>query len=152
MRQPTSVLIYVVCCSNDQISYLLLHRNPRPDLDLKAFWQGITGGLEENETILQAAKRELSEETGIITEKLIQNEYEATFKIKEEWMKYYPKGSTVIREYTFIYKVDDYIIPKLSNEHDQYKWVKIDEAISLLNYQSNIEALKSCDTYLSKSI
>ncbi len=151
MRQPISVLVYVACCSNDQISYLLLHRNPRPDLDLKAFWQGITGGLEENETILQAAKRELSEETGIIAENLIQNEYEATFQIKNEWMKHYPAGSSEIREYTFIYRIDNYIIPTLSNEHDQYKWANIDEALSLLNYQSNIEAIKSCDSYLRKS-
>ena len=45
------------------------------------FWQLPQGGIDQNENFLNAAKRELEEETGIKSVKLI--------KEVERWLKYY---------------------------------------------------------------
>ena len=51
----------------------------------KNFWQMPQGGLDENESFLQAAKRELKEETGVETVEVI--------KELDEWLTYYlPKN------------------------------------------------------------
>ena len=46
----------------------------------KNFWQMPQGGVDENEDFLQAAKRELEEETGVKSVKLI--------KELDEWLEY----------------------------------------------------------------
>ena len=46
----------------------------------KNFWQMPQGGINQNENFLQAAKRELEEETGIKSVKLV--------KELNEWLKY----------------------------------------------------------------
>ena len=54
---PVSSLIIV---HTIDMEILLLHRQ-----DKDGYWQSITGSLEENESPIEAAKRELFEETGI---------------------------------------------------------------------------------------
>jgi len=71
VRQPVSVLVYPAFYSGKEWFYLLLHRIPMPPIGLGSFWQGITGAAEKKETIGDAAKRELFEETRIMAEDII---------------------------------------------------------------------------------
>jgi 8-oxo-dGTP pyrophosphatase MutT (NUDIX family) len=55
-----------------------------PNLGLSSFWQRITGAAEDNETLIQAAKRELLEETNITTDKLEPVNYSYRIPIQAE--------------------------------------------------------------------
>ncbi len=47
------------------------------------FRQRITGGVEEEESLIEAAKRELNEETGFITTNLYAINYSYSFPIED---------------------------------------------------------------------
>ena len=61
MRKTIQMLIYPVRLIGDYRQYLLLKRVT----DRGAFWQGVKGGVENGESLLEAARRELIEETGL---------------------------------------------------------------------------------------
>jgi len=65
LRQPLSVHVFLYHFKGNNPEYLILNRFPMPQINLPAFWQGVTGGLEDNETFIEAAIREVHEETGI---------------------------------------------------------------------------------------
>lgn len=59
MRQPYETLIFPYKKEKNEIKYAIFLRD-----DMRV-WQGICGGGEEGETILETAKRESFEEAGI---------------------------------------------------------------------------------------
>ena len=103
----------------------------------KNFWQMPQGGIDENEDLLHAAKRELEEETSIKSIKLI--------KELNEWLEYeLPKnllGKVFKGKYRgqkqkwFIMKfvgTEDEINVKTKNpEFLDWKWVKVSELPSI---------------------
>lgn len=147
MRQPFSVLVYPVRVIDNNWEYLLLKRIARPDLALLNCWQGVTGSLEEGENIMQAAVRELAEETRFTPYRIEQIDFSYSFPIEDKWRKKYGPEPEKVTEYAFIAFVDGQQEPKLS-EHDQWQWCNTDKALKLLHYPENIEALKQCDKYL----
>jgi dihydroneopterin triphosphate diphosphatase len=148
MRQATSVLIYPVVKLANERQFLLLHRVPRPDLGLPAFWQGISGGLENNESVEATAKREFIEETGITPLRIEAIGFSCLIPIMAEWRDKYPSGTEHITEHVFLAHLDGQQKPKLSREHDQFKWCSENEAIDLLSFANNIEALKRSLDYM----
>lgn len=52
-RLPTSVLVYCYRRTAGDVEYLLLRRTAK----YGGFWQGVTGAIEEGETLEQAAAR-----------------------------------------------------------------------------------------------
>ena len=99
----------------------------------KNFWQMPQGGVDKNENILQAAKRELEEETGIKSVELV--------KELKEWLQYdLPKnllGKIWEGKYrgqnqkwfimNFIGKDDEINIKTKNPEFLDWKWIKIAE-------------------------
>ena len=148
MRQPTSILVYPVRRINNEWEYLLFHRVAHPKLGLTSFWQGVTGGLEDDETINLAAKRELLEETGILSSRIHPIDFSYSFPIQVEWLSLYAPGVKKITEHIFIAFIQANQEPILSGEHSTYKWCCKDEALDLLSYPGNIEGLKQCAIYL----
>lgn len=148
MRQPVSVLVYPAMYDNSRWKYLLLRRVPQPKLGFESFWQGVTGGLEEGETPLQAAARELSEETGFIDIELKYVDYSYSFPIRKEWRHKYALDAKDIVEHVFVAYVDLNQTPRLSKEHDEYQWCSLQEAMSLLKYPENLTGLQRCEEYL----
>src|SRR5262245_50565887 len=62
-RAPFQILVYLYRrISHDEYEYALLKRAD------EGWWQGIAGGGEGAETPLEAARREVKEETGIATD------------------------------------------------------------------------------------
>jgi dihydroneopterin triphosphate diphosphatase len=139
MRQPLQVLVYPVKEIDGTLSYLLLHRiASRGD-----FWQGVTGGVEEGEEILEAANREMIEETGLIPAAMTKIDYTYSFSVADQWRHLYAEGVTEIVEYVIVAHVNDQQEPTIdSREHDTWQWYNLNQALERLRWPGNIEALK----------
>lgn len=142
MRQPIQVLIYPVQAVESGWEYLLLHRL----VNRGNFWQGVTGGVEEGEEIHQAARRELIEETGLLPAEIQKIDYAYSFPVAEGWRHLYAEGVAEIVEYVYIAYVEGQQKPTIDNrEHDKWQWCGFDQALQLLIWPGNIEALKQCN-------
>ena len=147
MRRPIQILVYPVKAVNHGWEYLLLHRlASRGD-----FWQGVTGGVEEGEEILDAASRELIEETGLIPSTIEKIDYTFSYPVGEKWRHLYAEGVEEITEYVFLAQVEGQQALTLdAREHDHWKWCRFEDALASLVWPGNIEALKHCDNFLTR--
>jgi len=142
MRRPIQVLVYPVRLMRNEQRYLLLRRLPGRG----GFWQGVTGGLEESEDVTTAAKRELVEETGFAMFSLEQTGYSYSFPVDEPYRHLYEAGVREITEYVFVARIDDQREPVLDpGEHVEYRWLSVSQALELLAYPENKQALRECD-------
>lgn len=146
MRQPVQVAVYAARVHHGAPEYLLLHRVPR--LGMAAFWQGVTGGVEEGETPLEAALRELAEETGLVPVALERVDYTFSLPMEDQWRHLYAGGVEEIVEMVFLAIIDERHDPTLSSEHDRWRWCCLEKALGLLSYAGNIESLKACSRFL----
>ena len=126
--------------------YLLLHRVTK----LESFWQGVTGALEEGETLLQAAAREVLEETGFRPAKIRSLDFTYRFPAIGEWRKSFRPGPVEIVEHVFVAEVDGRD-PTLSQEHDAWGWHTPEEAVCMLKWPDNVEGIRRCEEFLSQS-
>lgn len=134
MRQPINVIVFPYIIENNRLLYCIFRRSDMP------IWQAISGGVEDNEIPLEAAKRECYEEAGIEdNHEFIELDSEASipadiFK-QSHWGNIY-----VIKEKSFGVSVHSKDI-KLSHEHTYYEWLSFDEAYERLRFDSNKVAL-----------
>ncbi len=111
----------------------------RSDMDA---WQFLSGGGEDDETPLQAAKREANEEGDIPYEyELLELDSMASipaisFAAHKEW----GNNVYVVPEYTFGVDIKDKDLA-LSSEHTELQWLKYQEASEKLTWDSNKTAL-----------
>ncbi|NIM94594.1 MAG: NUDIX domain-containing protein [Anaerolineales bacterium] len=144
-RRPIQVLVYPVRRFGAEWEVLLLKRVESRG----GFWQGVTGGVEWDEELREAADRELHEETDYTTTALVGLDYSYAFPVREEWRSAYDAGVEEIVEYVFLAQVSDADPPTIdSQEHDEWRWCTFEEALSQLIWSENIEALRRCRRYL----
>jgi len=146
MRQPIQVLIFPVGLINSDWKYLLLHRVPSRG----GFWQGVTGGVQEGEDLSVAASRELIEETGFSSFNIQKIDHSYSFPVEDKWRHIYgyDKELKEIVVNVFVARVEMKEPTIDPNEHDQWKWCRYDEALDLLKWQQDKEALKRCHSVL----
>ncbi len=146
MREPVQVLVYPVRRAGDDWEFLLLRRLE----SRRGFWQGVTGGVEPGEALAQAARRELLEETGLSPSKLEQIDFCYSLPLDEEDRRLYGAGVEVVDEFVFLAFVEvEAGEPKLDpREHDRWRWCRFDEALELLKWPENKEALRRCHRIL----
>jgi len=133
---------------NNSFEFLLLKRIPKKG----GFWQPVCGGLEkEDNSKLEATYREVFEETGISKKdiiKVIENVY--YFVIDSHYITGEPIEP--IEEFVFAFQVPNDIKISIENnvyvEHEDYKWVSFEDAIKLLKWEGNKEALKALNELL----
>lgn len=116
--------------------FLLMRRVP----DRGGFWQPLTGGVEQGETLEVAIKREALEETGV-TRLLRVTESVYDYEFTDEGRHHV--------EYIFGTEVPANTEIRLSHEHDDYQWVNKDEALRLLKWPGNKEGLQRLCKHLS---
>lgn len=137
MRAPIQVLVILYKKEKEEILYCVGLRSS------KNIWQFVAGGAEDKETPIEAAIRELSEETGINIkeEDLIVLDSKTTIPVVNVTGTYtWGKDVFVIPEYAFAVDATSFQI-KLSNEHTEFKWLEYNKAMDILTYDSNKSAL-----------
>jgi len=143
MKLPTQIVVEALIFrrNGNTIEYLLLKRLP----DRNGFWhwQPVTGGLEEGETRTDALYREIEEETGI----------QHLLKVIEGL--YYFEFSNPNLNQEYVYGVEVSATEKVvldGKEHSEYRWCGVQEALRLLYWKENKEALKKLNTILGGSV
>ncbi|MBF0362084.1 MAG: NUDIX pyrophosphatase [Oligoflexia bacterium] len=144
-RVPIQVSVYCFRKVENNILFLLLNRTP----EYGRFWQGITGAPFQSEDLLDAAKRELHEETNLIADWIKEMSYRYSFPMRPEWDKFYRSDVVEIWEHVFLAHIIDVDRIIVSKEHDEMKWVSLEVGLNMLKWDGNKEALKSCYKYLN---
>lgn len=145
MRAPFQILAIPYRLENNLPQFCVLHR---ADIDQ---WQFIAGGGEDNETPMEAAKREIFEEAGIETDKVIQltsMSYIPTNIFSSQQLKHWPVDTFVIPEHSFYFIINKNI--QLSHEHCEFLWLTYEEAQKFLHWDSNKTALYELKCRLEK--
>ncbi len=147
MRAPYQVLVFpYFVSSQNKITFCIFKRS---DLSV---WQGISGGGEDIETPLDAAKREVREEAGIIvTEKsFVPLKSICNIPVTAIGGAIWGKDISEVPEYPLGLEVQDQDI-QLSTEHTEYKWLSYSEALKKLEWQSNKIALTELNERILKN-
>lgn len=116
-----------------QIKVNIILRNGGNVLVLKrskkdgGFWQTITGTIEKDENLLDAARREIKEETSI---KDIKSEFGPIHYFT------WKKGKDDVIEVVFLFYTDKRKVI-LSEEHTKYKWLSASEAVEIVKTENN---------------
>ena len=149
MRLPIQIEAILFRRNDGKIQYLILKTIPGRG----EFWAPITGGLEEGETKREALKREIREETGI--ENIIRiiedvHYYEFQDFPFMDYLKRHGQACKHLKEYAFGVEVSsDEIVVLDGKEHSEFKWCGFEEALKLLKYKGNKEALEKLNEILS---
>ncbi len=133
-KRPESVLVLVATRASE---VLLLER-----MHPAGFWQSVTGSLEWGENALNAAQRELSEETGISTATLEDLQIGACFCIRSEWRARFAPDIQENREHWFRLWLDVPLPIHLSPEHGCARWLPVQQAVKCVASWSNRVALQ----------
>jgi dATP pyrophosphohydrolase len=135
-KQPVSVLVVI---HTTALEVLLLERAAHP-----GFWQSVTGSREGSETLIDTARREVLEETGIDTAKglLVDWQMTNTFEIFTEWRHRYAPGITHNIEHVFSLQLADrQDIVTAPDEHRAWQWLPWHEAAERCFSWSNRDAI-----------
>lgn len=113
--------------------------------DKTGFWQSVTGSVEGDETPLQAAIREVHEETGLDASQYNLQDWQASnvYEIYPHWRHRYAPGVVENREHLFGLELPSALPIKLEpNEHVRYEWVDWRNAAERVFSWTNVDALK----------
>ena len=126
---------FIICKKNDERKYLVLLHGGK-------YWNFPKGKLESGESEIEAAARELKEETGITQIKVVDGfsfSYDYTFyagrlkikKLVKMYLAYYLNGDVVI-----------------SHEHKRFRWLTFDEAMDILKFDNIKRQLREAESFL----
>ena len=136
-KLPISVLVIIYTKNKD---ILLLKKNNDKDM-----WQSVTGSLNKNEKPIDAAKREVFEETGLTSDKIFDCNKQYIFEIYEMWRHKYEDGVTHNTEHVFLLKIEkkiDIVIDK--SEHLKYEWLSRVKAAEKVFSNTNRQDICYC--------
>ncbi|MDP6169489.1 MAG: NUDIX domain-containing protein [Candidatus Marinimicrobia bacterium] len=128
---------YVYRRKNNEIEYLLLKRAKTKKYE--HLWQGVAGKIEEGETAVQAAVRELNEETGFHPVKMFVADHVSKF--------YEAHDDRINLVPVFGIEVDDGGVT-LSREHCDFKWVEFEIACKTLVWKGQKEGISAVHSML----
>ncbi len=137
MLEERSAGAIIVYRSDSLLEYLILHYPA-------GHWDFPKGNVEKGESDLDAAIREISEETGLTNLNFV-NSFRKTIQY------YYKRGDQLVKKSVTFYlaeaKSKDV---KLSFEHKGYIWLPIDDALAKVTYQNAKDVLKEAHRFLTQ--
>lgn len=125
--------------SGNAVEYLMLRR-AKDDSLYPGIWQWVTGSILEGEKLLDAALREFREETSLTGEHLWVVPYITTF--------YDSVHDRVHMNPLFAVQVEDGVDPRLSHEHQEFRWVSYAEARRRLVWPGQREGLEMVNNFV----
>ena len=137
MRAPMQVLTIPFTLTDGGLRVGVLHRS-----DMEA-WQFLSGGAEDDETPIQAARRESREEAGIPADApfyALDSRCSIPANIFRRDCARWGERRFVVPEYAFAVKARPERIV-LSHEHTEIAWLDESDAARRLTYDSNRTAL-----------
>lgn len=136
----------IVFREDEARSYLLM----RSALTRRPVWEFPKGALEEGESELEAAERELNEETG-----LAPGDYSLLEGFHEEERYYFTRGAGP--DMRLIRKRVDYFLAEwrsgeiqLSREATRFEWVSLEDALRMLRFPEKKRVLNRAEAWLAE--
>lgn len=126
--KSAGAVVYTIL--NGNIYYLLLKHKKG------GHWGFPKGRIMDSESRLDAAKREVFEETGI--KNIL---YETKFETLKEY-SFVEKDIKYYKEVTFFLAYSPKMEVKLSEEHIEFLWVKIETSLQILEKEDDRELIK----------
>ncbi len=137
MRNEISAGCVVFVRENAGLQFLLLHYS-------KGHWDFPKGHIEGNESAEEAMLRELKEETGIASVKVIPGfEERITYFFKQN-------GETIKKEVIFFLVESATKGVRLSFEHIGYEWLPYKEAVKKVTFNNAKQVLKKAYEFLKQ--
>ena len=128
---------HVFCLGKDGLKFLLLKRS---DLEIyPGLWQMVSGHIDENETAVEAALRELKEETGLVPIK---------FWVAPNVNSFYSPDNdsiSVIPVFAALVNEDSKVV--ISDEHSEYTWVDSTEEKKILAWDGQRKSVGLIEEY-----
>ena len=135
-KTPISALILI---HTSDLQVLIMERADKAD-----YWQSVTGSLEAEETPLNAAIREVREETGLDATQYNLQDWKMSnvYEIYEHWRYRYAPGVMHNTEHLFGLELAKPVpIILAPDEHVQYEWVDWREAAKRVFSWTNVDAI-----------
>jgi dATP pyrophosphohydrolase len=135
-KRPVSVLVLI---HSPDRRILLLERSAH-----RGYWQSVTGSQESGESLVETARREVAEETGIDTARFRLTSWNQAnrFEIFPEWRNRYPAGTSHNLEHVFSLEVPESEDIKIApDEHSSSLWCSWQEAAEQVFSWTNRDAI-----------
>ncbi len=149
MRQPRQIHVFLYRKGECGWEYAVFLRS-----NLKNCWQGISGGVEDDETLVQAAQRELWEEAGITGDRPLHllecvNSFPAEVIGKKHAARWGREVILVPIRY-FAMPYDGPV--RLSDEHLEYCWLPYEAAAEKMYFPEQRTALYELNQRLLRGL
>jgi dATP pyrophosphohydrolase len=140
VRTGVEVAVFVTRKSSSEV--LLVHRSPKQG----GYWHVVAGGVEPGESVREAAKRELREETGLVADAVAGVEaVEYVYPLTEEpagRRNEYDPSVAEVKVTCFQVIAPEEWEPNLDWEHDAHRWCDPGEAFTTLHWPATAQALR----------
>jgi len=133
--------------SAGQIEYLLLNHGESEKKSEIEYWNFPKGIMEKGESEIETAKREIAEETGLVSLFFLPK-----FKAAE---RYFYREKRALNKGELIFKIVNFFLAeakdknvKISSEHVGWKWLDFTEANQQIKFKSSRKILIKADKFL----
>ncbi len=115
-----TIQVHVACCAGQEFQYKFLAlKRSKANPIYPQLWQAITGTIEENETAVECAIREVKEETGLSVKEIWTIPFVAVF--------FDPYQNAINASPVFGVLTDLNEQVKISPEHEDFCWLTLNE-------------------------